>query len=104
MPEFSDTVPVNLTRSFVQVPTNVYAYKKTVLDQVSWGQKIDESFVENYYNVSDRKLLYQFYGDSATGNISRIYECLSRTNKNFSSILVKMDLDNKSFSFALKST
>ena len=71
MPEFSDTVPVNLTNSFVQVPTNVFAYKKTVLDQITWGQKIDKSFIENYSNLSDGKLLYQFYGDSATGNIWR---------------------------------
>ena len=39
VPTFSDNTPINLTDSFVQVPTNVFAYKSEVLNQVSWGEK-----------------------------------------------------------------
>ena len=66
VPTFSDSVPVNLTDSFVQVPTNVFAYKSEVLNQVTWGKKLDAQFRKNY-DESNNTLLYQYFGDASTG-------------------------------------
>lgn len=68
VPTFSTSVPVNLTDSFVQVPTNVFAYKSEVLNQVTWAKKLDHQFVTNY-NQSNHTLLYQYFGDASTGKI-----------------------------------
>ena len=74
VPTFSDTTPINLTDSFVQVPTNVFAYKSEVLNQVSWGKKLDKNFTENF-NKSNGTLLYQYFGDASTGKNIYLYIC-----------------------------
>lgn len=61
---FTRNFKVNISDSFVQVPTNIWAYKTHVLNTVEWTKKIDDVFVENFKN-SDKKLLYQYYGDSS---------------------------------------
>ena len=71
-PKFSDSVRVNFTHSFVQVPTNVYAYKKSVLDQVTWGAELDETFEGNFKNSSGT-LLYQYFGDASTGKAEFVF-------------------------------
>ena len=65
-PMFSKTVKVNMTDSFVQVPTNIYSQKVSVLNTVAWTEALDETFNSSFIK-SGGKLLYQYYGDS-TGN------------------------------------
>lgn len=61
-PIFSLDVKVNMTESFVHVPTNIYAKSKNVLEIVRWTSSLDPVFKENF-NKSQKKLLYQYYGD-----------------------------------------
>lgn len=68
VPTFSKTVPINLTDSFVQVPTNIYSGKEEVLYTAKWTKEIDPTFKANFYNFSE-KLLYQYYGDSSGNKI-----------------------------------
>lgn len=70
VPTFSKTVPINLTDSFVQVPTNIYSGKEEVLYTAKWTKEIDPTFKANFFNFSE-KLLYQYYGDSS--GLFRIY-------------------------------
>ena len=61
-PPFSKTIKVNISRSFVHVPTNVYACRSDILDAVEWTRGLDETFTQNY-NESNGTILYQYYGD-----------------------------------------
>ncbi|XP_066920408.1 voltage-dependent calcium channel subunit alpha-2/delta-3-like [Clytia hemisphaerica] len=61
--DFSTEFKVNLTHSFVQVPTNIYKFKQSVLQQVEWSQHVDNTFQQNYAKNSN--LQYQYYGDSS---------------------------------------
>lgn len=61
--DFSTEFKVNLTHSFVQVPTNIYKFKQSVLQQVEWSQHVDNTFQQNY--EANSNLQYQYYGDSS---------------------------------------
>ena len=61
--EFSDQFKVSLNYSFVQVPTNTYKEKQSVLRQVEWSKNLDKGFKENYKSSKD--LQYQYYGDTS---------------------------------------
>ena len=61
--EFSDQFKVSLNYSFVQVPTNTYKEKQSVLRQVEWSKHLDKGFKENYKASKD--LQYQYYGDTS---------------------------------------
>ena len=89
VPTFSNSVPVNLTDSFVQVPTNVFAYKSEVLNQVTWGKKLDHQFITNY-NQSNHTLLYQYFGDASTGKNTYFHDCSFR-HIHFASYSTKCD-------------
>ncbi|XP_065651560.1 voltage-dependent calcium channel subunit alpha-2/delta-4 isoform X4 [Hydra vulgaris] len=47
---FPTDVPINLTRSFVHIPTNIYAYSSDMLNKVLWTQKLDDVFISNQRN------------------------------------------------------
>ncbi|KAI0233019.1 hypothetical protein LSAT2_016709 [Lamellibrachia satsuma] len=58
------SIPVNLFRSTVHVPTNVYDESDEVLSGVAWSEKLDEYFRKNY--EEDPTLTWQYFG-SASG-------------------------------------
>ncbi|KAK2184995.1 hypothetical protein NP493_248g03021 [Ridgeia piscesae] len=58
------SIPVNLFRSTVHVPTNVYDESDEVLNGVDWSEKLDEFFRKNYED--DPTLTWQYFG-SASG-------------------------------------
>ena len=41
-------IPVNVNYSAVQVPTNVYDLSPPVAEAISWSEKLDETFTQNY--------------------------------------------------------
>ena len=59
---FSTRIPVNTKNSFVQIPTNIYAYKPEMLNTVNWTEGLDETFRENY-RKANKSMSFQFYGD-----------------------------------------
>ncbi|CAD5124217.1 DgyrCDS12514 [Dimorphilus gyrociliatus] len=62
--EHFNNVQVNLNRSSVHVPTNVYDESDEVLNGVAWSEALDEQFRKNY--DKDPTLTWQYFG-SATG-------------------------------------
>jgi len=64
---FTEDFKVDLNHSFVQVPTNIYKFKQSVLQQVQWSKELDKGFKENFAD-GNKDLQYQYYGD-ASGNI-----------------------------------
>ena len=61
-PTFSLKVRVNMNKSFVHIPTNIYAKSDAVLRIVEWTKTLDQVFIDNF-NHSKKTLLYQYYGD-----------------------------------------
>ena len=61
--KFSSEFKVSLNYSFVQVPTNTYKYKQSVLRQIEWSKQLDTDFKKNYKSSKD--LQYQYYGDTS---------------------------------------
>ena len=64
-PNFSTSIKVNVSNSYVQVPTNVYEDDPSVLNSVKMTEKLDEVFKYNYNE--DPSLLWQYYGDALNG-------------------------------------
>ena len=64
-PKFSTTIKINISNSYVQVPTNVFEDAPSVLNSVKMTEKLDEVFGSNY--EKDPSLLWQYYGDAANG-------------------------------------
>lgn len=56
---YSDRVPVNMTKSHVQVPTEIYRYDKIILNSAKKTKPLDEVFIGNYDNYST--ILWQYY-------------------------------------------
>ena len=57
---------VNINRSHVQVPTNIFSNSTAILNAAKWTEKLDEVFIENYKQQPD--LLWQYFG-SETGMV-----------------------------------
>ncbi|XP_006567861.1 voltage-dependent calcium channel subunit alpha-2/delta-3 isoform X2 [Apis mellifera] len=55
---------VNLDRSAVHVPTNVYDRASNVIRAIKWSEELDKTFINNY--EQDPSLSWQYFG-SATG-------------------------------------
>lgn len=55
---------VNLTKSTVHVPTNVYDRTSNVIRAIKWSEELDKIFINNY--EQDPSLSWQYFG-SATG-------------------------------------
>ena len=64
-PNFSTSIKINTSNSYVQVPTNVYEDDPSVLNSVKMTEKLDEIFRYNY--KQDPSLLWQYYGDASNG-------------------------------------
>lgn len=64
---------VNLSKSAVHVPTNVYERASDVIRAIEWSEKLDPIFVDNY--KQDPSLSWQYFG-SATG-FMRQYPAMS---------------------------
>ena len=62
-PKYPTGVKINQTKSFVQVPTNIYSGNKDILNKVKWTEKLDEVFIENQQD--DVSLILQYYCDSS---------------------------------------
>ena len=60
---FSTQVPVNLTRSHVQVPTEIYDYHVKVLNNARMSEQLDVTFLGNYQE--DVALLWQYFCSEA---------------------------------------
>lgn len=71
--DFSSKILINMSKSFVQIPTNIYAYKPEILNTVRWTAKLDKTFKQNF-KKSNKSLLFQFYGDrSGKPNHNTVY-------------------------------
>lgn len=64
-PQFSTTVAINVSHSFVQIPTNIYEKDVTVLNSVKTSEVLNNVFVSN--RADDPTLLWQYYGDATNG-------------------------------------
>lgn len=64
---------VNITKSTVHVPTNVYERASDVIRAIEWSEKLDPIFVDNYNR--DPSLSWQYFG-SASG-FMRQYPAMS---------------------------
>ena len=60
---FPTDVFINMTRSFVHIPTNIYAYSVDMLNKVQWTEKLDKVFIEN--QLSDKSMIMESYCDSS---------------------------------------
>ncbi|XP_066284258.1 voltage-dependent calcium channel subunit alpha-2/delta-3-like isoform X1 [Branchiostoma lanceolatum] len=60
--EHFNDIPVNMERSDVQVPVNVYNEAPDVLNAVKWSKKLDSVFIEN--GKKDPTLTWQYFGSS----------------------------------------
>ena len=56
---FSLQVPVNMTRSHVQVPTEIFKNHKQVLNNARMSEGLDKTFLSNY--EKDPALLWQYF-------------------------------------------
>ena len=61
--EFPTDVPINQTRSFVHIPTNVNGKNKKILNVVKWTENLDKAFQYNQKN--DKSVILQYYCDSS---------------------------------------
>ncbi|XP_065651552.1 voltage-dependent calcium channel subunit alpha-2/delta-4 isoform X3 [Hydra vulgaris] len=61
-PSYPAKIEINLTKSFVQVPTNIYAGSVDILNAVKRTENLDVVFKEN--REEDSSLILQYYGDS----------------------------------------
>ena len=55
---------VNINRSYVQTPTNIFHHHADILNAANWSEPLDEVFKANYRDQPD--LLWQYFG-SETG-------------------------------------
>ena len=60
VPTFSAAVNVNVTNSFVQVPTNIFRSSKEILNGAYWTKDLDKTFVDNYSKTPS--LMWQSFG------------------------------------------
>ena len=61
---FSIGAEVNVNRSYVQTPTNIFHNHVDILNVANWSEPLDEVFKANYQEQPD--LLWQYFG-SETG-------------------------------------
>lgn len=57
---YSDQFSVNLNRSFVQVPTEIFRSSVQILNDIKWSTTLDEVFVSNYRR--NPSLQWQYIG------------------------------------------
>jgi len=57
---YSDQFPVNLNRSFVQVPTEIFRSSVRILNDIKWSTTLDEIFASNYQR--NPSLQWQYIG------------------------------------------
>ena len=62
VPTFHATAKVNITNSFVQVPTNIYRGDVEILNEAKWTEKLNEVFVGNRNQTPS--LAWQYFGSS----------------------------------------
>ncbi|KAK0135863.1 Voltage-dependent calcium channel subunit alpha-2/delta-3 [Merluccius polli] len=57
-----DNLPVNLSLSVVQVPTNMYNKDPDIVNGVYWSEALNKVFVENFER--DPSLIWQYFGSA----------------------------------------
>ena len=68
--EFPTDVPINQTKSFVHIPTNIYNSTKIILNAVRWTENLDKVFKDN--QKIDNTVILQYYCDTS-GELYYIY-------------------------------
>ena len=64
--EFPTDVPINQTKSFVHIPTNVNDHSESILNTVKWTENLDKVFKDN--QKIDNTVILQYYCDT-TGKL-----------------------------------